>query len=75
MVRYHLDEGASAVSKVEVVESEHPLFIQPTTGVIAGKDFYYIANSQLQLFRGLYKPDGAYDKGKLLGVVVLRERL
>jgi len=75
VVRYHLDEEANSVSKVEVIESEHPLFNQPTTGVIAGKDFYYIANSQLQLFRGIHKPDGAYDKGRLLDVVVLRERL
>lgn len=75
VVRYHLDEEANAVSKVEVVESEHPLFNQPTTGVIVGRDFYYIANSQLQLFRRIYKPDGAYDKGQLLDVVVLRRRL
>ena len=75
VVRYSLDRGANAVTKAEVVEPEHPLFIQPTTGVIVGKDFYYIANSQLQLFRSLYKPDGAYDKGPLLDVVVLRARL
>lgn len=75
VVRYSLDKEANAVTKAEVIEPEHPLFIQPTTGVIVGKDFYYIANSQLQLFRRLYKPDGAYDKGQLLGVVVLRARL
>ena len=75
VVRYSLDEGANAVTKVEVVEPEHPLFQQPTTGVIVGRDFYYIANSQLQLFRRIYKPDGAYDKGQLLDVVILRARL
>jgi sugar lactone lactonase YvrE len=75
VVRYSLDEKADAVTKVEVIEPEHPLFNQPTTGVIAGKDFYYIGNSQLQYFRKIYKPDGAYDKGQLLDVVVLRERL
>ncbi len=75
VVRYHLDKEANAVSKVEVIEPEHPLFNQPTTGVIVGKDFYYIANSQLQLFRSIYKPDGAFDRGKLLGVVVLKARL
>ena len=74
VVRYFLDKEA-AVTKVEVIEAEHPLFIQPTTGVIVGKYFYYIANSQLQLFRSLYKPDGAYDRAKLLDVVVLRARL
>lgn len=75
VVRYSLDEGANAVTKVEVIEPEHPLFNQPTTGVIVGQDFYYIANSQLQFFRSIYKPDGAFDKGRLLDVVVLRERL
>ena len=75
VVRYYLDGEASAVSRVEVIEPEHPLFIQPTTGVIVGRDFYYIANSQLQLFRGLYKPDGAYDREQLRGIVVLRARL
>jgi sugar lactone lactonase YvrE len=75
VVRYSLDKGANAVTKAEVIEPVHPLFNQPTTGVIVGKDFYYIANSQLQLFRSIYKPDGAYDKGQLLDVVVLRVRL
>jgi len=75
VVRYSLDAEANAVTKVEIIEAENPLFNQPTTGVIVGKDFYYIANSQLQLFRRIYKPDGSYDKGQLLDVVVLRERL
>jgi sugar lactone lactonase YvrE len=75
VVRYSLGEEANAVTKVEVIEPEHPLFNQPTTGVIVGKDFYYIANSQLQFFRSIYQPDGAYDKGRLSDVVVLRARL
>lgn len=75
VVRYFLDEGATAVTKVEIIESEHPLFRQPTTGVLAGGDFYYIANSQLQLFRSIYKPYAAYDKDKLVGVVILKVRL
>jgi hypothetical protein len=75
VVRYSLDKEANVVTGVEVIESEHPLFNQPTTGVIVSKDFYYIANSQLQLFRRIYKPDATYDKGKLLDVVVLRDRL
>lgn len=74
VVRYKNME-ANAVTKAEVIEPEHPLFVQPTTGVNVGKDFYYIANSQLQVFRKLYKPDSAYDTGQLLHVVVLRARL
>ena len=75
VVRYYLDGGANAVTEVEVIEPEHPLLQQPTTGVLVGKDFYYIANSQLQYFRSIYKPDGAYDQGQLQGVVVLKVRL
>lgn len=75
VVRYSLDKGANAVTDVEVIEPEHRLFQQPTTGVIEGGDFYYIANSQLQFFRSIYKPDAAYDKDKLQGVVVLKVRL
>lgn len=75
LVRYYLDGAAGAFTKVEVIEPEHPLFQQPTTGVIVGKDLYFIANSQLQYFRSIYKPDGAFDKGQLQGVVVLKVRL
>jgi len=75
VVRYYLDRGANAVTKVEVIEPEHPMFQQPTTGVLVGKDFYYIANSQLQYFRSIYKPEGEYDKGQLQDVVVLKVRL
>ncbi|HKS26270.1 MAG TPA: hypothetical protein VJS44_00550 [Pyrinomonadaceae bacterium] len=75
VVRYYLDEGASAITRAEALETEHQLFQQPTTGVIVGGDFYYIANSQLQYFRSIYKPDGEYDKGQLQPVVILKLRL
>jgi DNA-binding beta-propeller fold protein YncE len=39
----------SGIDKVEVLEANLPLFEKiPTTGVIAGNDFYFIANSQLR---------------------------
>ena len=47
---------------------------QPTTGVIVGDDFYYIANAQLQFFRAMYK-EGAYDKSALADVVVMKVSL
>ena len=75
IVRYILDGRAEAVTRVEVLESSHPLMSQPTTGVLVGRDFYYIANSQLQVFRKLYQPDAALDSGKLAEYVVLRLRL
>ncbi|MBA2339652.1 MAG: hypothetical protein H0V88_04610 [Pyrinomonadaceae bacterium] len=48
---------------------------QPTTGVIVGDFFYYIANSQLQFFKGIFKPDGTFEKSKLSEPIVLRLRL
>ena len=75
IVRYILDERAGAVTRVEVLESAHPLMSQPTTGVLVGRDFYYVANSQLQVFRKLFKPDAATDLSKLSEYVVLRLRL
>lgn len=69
LVRYVLN--GDAISKTDVIEAEHALMKQPTTGVIVGNDFYYIANAQLQFFRGMYK-DGAYDKSALADVVVLK---
>ena len=75
VVRYVLDGRQEAVTAVQVLEAEHPLMSQPTTGVVVGRWFYYIANSQLQVFRALYKPGGEFDREKLTGYVVLRLRL
>lgn len=75
IVRYILDGKAEAVTRVQILESEHPLMSQPTTGVLVGRDFYYIANSQLQVFRKLFKPDAATDLSKLSEYAVLRLRL
>lgn len=75
IVRFFLNKEQNAVTKMETIESENKLFAQPTTGAIAGKDFYFLANSQLQLFRALYKPEGDFDKSKLADVLVLKLRL
>jgi sugar lactone lactonase YvrE len=72
VVRYILDGRAEAVTRVQILESDHPLMSQPTTGVLVGRDFYYIANSQLQVFRKLFKPGAALDLGELSEYVVLR---
>jgi hypothetical protein len=54
-----------------VLEADHPLLRQPTTGVVVGNDFYYIANAQLQFFRAMYK-NGVYDKSALADVAVVK---
>ena len=69
VMRYFLE--GDRITKSEVLEADHPLFKQPTTGVIVDKSIYYIANAQLQFFRGMYK-DGAYDRAALADVVVMK---
>ena len=74
IVRYHLDPAGSRITRTDVLEADNPLFKQPTTGVIVGNDFYFIANAQLQIFRAMYK-DGAYERSALADVVVMKARL
>jgi sugar lactone lactonase YvrE len=40
-----------ADGNVEILESGNPLFDIPTTGTVAGDDYYFIANSQLRAFQ------------------------
>lgn len=47
IARFHLSEDLNEVVKLEILESYNPEFESPTTGAIAGNEFYYIANAQL----------------------------
>ena len=49
IVRLHLNKPEH-VDRIEVLQVNHPLFALPTTGDVAGDQFYYIANSQLRSF-------------------------
>jgi hypothetical protein len=55
----------------DVLEAEHTLLTQPTTGVVVGSQFSVIANAQLQFFRAMYT-DGVYGRAALQDVVVLK---
>jgi len=44
--RYFLNKDLSVISKFEIIDRKHPNFGEPTLGVLDGKTFYYIANSQ-----------------------------
>lgn len=72
VMRYVLNDKQDTVIKIEPVETTHSLLNQPTTGVIVGKKFYFIANSQLQPFRRMFQPDGSFDRSKLSDVVILQ---
>jgi sugar lactone lactonase YvrE len=71
VVRCFLPKRPDVVTQVQVLDSDNPLFSQPTTGVVVGDNFYYLANSNLQVFRRMYSPDGAFDGAKLSAVVTL----
>lgn len=43
--------SADCVAGWRIIESGNPIFEMPTTGVIVGNEFYYIANSQLNRLR------------------------
>jgi hypothetical protein len=68
VVRYDLDEAFTAIREARVLASDHPAFSIPTTGVVVGDDFYFIANSHVDEISGgqIAHPE------RLREVVVLR---
>lgn len=50
VLRITMDRRWRAVRSVEVLESAHPAYDEPTLGVVVGDDFYYIANSGWPLY-------------------------
>lgn len=59
VIRIHLADN----NRIEVLEAGNPLFHLPTTGVVAGDGYYFIANSMLR----------AFDDGKIWADERLRE--
>jgi len=47
IVRMQLDKEQERVVKMTILESNNPDVLVPTTGVIAGSHFFFIANSQM----------------------------
>ena len=48
IIRIKLNRTLDEVAELTVLESNHPQYEIPTTGVVARGSFYYIANSQLR---------------------------
>jgi hypothetical protein len=73
VMRYWLSPALDSVVRAEVLQAYHPLFQQPTTGAIAGDDFYLLANPQL----GRRRPFNSHVPLEQLdpAVVVLRVAL
>ncbi|MEZ5426448.1 MAG: SMP-30/gluconolactonase/LRE family protein [Pyrinomonadaceae bacterium] len=72
VARYYLDETGRSVTRGEVLEADHPLFNVPTTGVIVGSGFYFIANSQ---FASFDRDGKLFPPEKLSETVILRIEL
>lgn len=72
VARFGLDPTGERVTDVTVVESRNPDFDAPTTGALDGKNFYYLANTQLERLGddGKWKP-GPPPKD----ILVLKARL
>ncbi len=72
VVRLHLDAGMARIERAEILEMNNPHFDEPTLGVIVGRDFFYVANSQWSRF----EPDGTiFPMDRLERPVVLKLRL
>lgn len=75
LLKHHLplwNRPSYSVKASKIIESGNPLFMFPTTGVIVGDLFYYIANSQIPLLQN----DGVIScPNELSDVLVLMARL
>lgn len=74
VARFRLTPALDAVAGIDTLEGANPAFRQPTTGVIVGDDFYFIANAQLQAFRAMHAA-GAVDRSALSEVLILKRTL
>jgi sugar lactone lactonase YvrE len=74
IVRFVLSAQRDQVMRTEVLESNHPSFQIPTTGVLVGDALYFIANSQLRATGadGKYLPPEQLQPVSILRVSVAR---
>jgi hypothetical protein len=68
VVRAWLDPTLERAERVEVLERAHPDYAVPTTGVLVGDDFYYVAASNLEAV----DEQGRLAPEKLKDTVILR---
>jgi len=50
VIKLHLSEGLDRITAIDVLDQDHPLYSNPTTGAIADDWFYYIATAQFERF-------------------------
>jgi len=69
VVRLHLDSTGKGITRVEILEINHPGYSGPIQGVVSNGGFFYVANSQLDLGNG---ETGAFAAERARPTVVLR---
>lgn len=75
VVRLRLSSDRDAIVEAQPLVARHEALDQPTTGVIVGDEFFFVANSQLQRFRNLEPTTSERPSPALKGPVVLRTSL
>ena len=72
VVRLILSAEGTRIDRVTILEMNHPKFDEPTIGVVAGQDYYFIANSHGWVMR---RAKGPISDEPLTEPAVLRIRL
>lgn len=72
VARFSLDPSAEVITRGIVLDCNHPLYRWPTTGVVVGNSFFYIANSQFGLFDDKQR---SFPRKYLRKVAVMRLKL
>jgi len=72
VVRFELSPDYSGVTGYKIIESNNPDFGVPSTGVIDGKTFYYIANSQIN---NLDRAGKVQNPDQLKDILILKAKL
>jgi hypothetical protein len=50
IMRFQLDANGAAVTRVELLDRNSTIADEPTTGVVVGRRFYYVANSHWEKY-------------------------
>lgn len=66
--QYKLNNHRDSIVSKQILERNHPEFDVPTTGEIAGKEYYYIANAQL----GKFKDNSILPIDQLKEVIIMK---
>ena len=72
VARFYLDSSAKAVSHAAALDCNNHLYQWPTTGVVVGNSFFYIANSQYGSFDNEQR---TFPQKQLRKVAVMRLKL